>query len=90
MDGLQVVFWAKAGENLASANSEYINRRYNACATRCYYAAYQAAIVALLNADIQPRQTGFWRHDYVQAQFVGQLIGRRKFYSGDLRDTYVY
>lgn len=28
-----------------------------------------------------------WGHDFVQAQFVGQLINRRKIYPADLRDS---
>jgi uncharacterized protein (UPF0332 family) len=86
-DDLRAVFWAKALENLASAEAEYVNGRYNVCATRCYYSAFHAAIVALLDAGL-PARTGTWGHDYVQAQFVGELINHRKVYSGDFRDTF--
>ncbi len=82
------VFEEKAAQNLESAVSELVNRRYDACANRCYYSAFHAAIVALLRAGIQPRGThGIWGHDYVQAQFSGQLIGRRKLYPAELRTT---
>src|SRR5215207_578497 len=67
---------AKAQENLASAASELVNGRYNACANRAYYAAFQAAIVALLQAGIHPPRDA-WGHDFVQAQFAGQLVMRR-------------
>jgi uncharacterized protein (UPF0332 family) len=79
-------FWRKARENLASAQSEYVNARYNACANRLYYAAFHAAIVALLDAGL-PARTGTWGHGYVQAQFAGQLITRRKLFAAEFRDT---
>ncbi len=80
------VFLRKALESLAGADSERVNRRYNNCANRCYYAAFQAAIAALLAAGIRPtgRQ---WAHTFVQGQFAGQLILRRKLYVSALRDT---
>lgn len=88
MIDLARIFLEKADENLAAAESEFANRRYNSCASRCYYACFQAAIYALMRAGIQsPAQTGEWGHDFVQAQFNGQLINRRKLYSGDLRDA---
>jgi uncharacterized protein (UPF0332 family) len=81
------IFWAKAQENLASAASELANRRYNAGVTRCYYACFQAAIVALLRAGIRPVAGGLWGHGFVQAQFAGQLIARRKLYPAAARDS---
>jgi uncharacterized protein (UPF0332 family) len=82
------VFREKAQENLASAQSEFINGRYNTCARSCYYACFQAAIYALAQAGIQPRRTdGQWGHDFVQAQFNGELINRRKRYPVGLRPT---
>jgi len=69
---------AKAIESLESAESELANRHFNNCANRCYYACFQAAIAALLAVDIQARcPSGHWRHEQVQAQFIGQLINRR-------------
>src|SRR5687767_7215632 len=81
------VFLAKAEESLARAESEFANRRYNNCANRCYYACFQAAISALIQADIRPRNPqGQWGHDFVQAEFIGQLINRRKLYPSVIRD----
>ena len=80
------VFWEKAQENLEAAQSEFVNRRYNSCANRCYYACFQAAIFALTKADLLP-SAGRWGHDFVQAQFNGQLINRRRLYPTDLRTT---
>lgn len=79
------VFLAKARESLAGAESEFRHGRYNNCANRCYYACLQGAIHALTRAGIKPRNDQ-WSHSFVQAQFVGQLINRRKVFPASLRD----
>lgn len=82
------IFLAKAVESLAGAESEYANGRYNNCANRCYYACFQAAVAALTGAGVRPtREPSRWGHAFVQAQFIGHLINRRKIYSADLRTT---
>ncbi|MDQ2831389.1 MAG: HEPN domain-containing protein [Chloroflexota bacterium] len=75
-------FLSKARESLAGAESEFVNARYNSC----YYACFQAAIHALMQAGIHPNSDQ-WGHDFVQAQFVGLLINRRKIYPALLRDV---
>jgi uncharacterized protein (UPF0332 family) len=83
-----ILYLSKATESLAGAEAEYENRRYNNCANRCYYACFQAAIAALLRHQIRPRSpTGQWGHDFVQAEFAGNLVGRRKLFPGELRTT---
>ena len=77
------IYQAKATESLLTAESEFVNGRYNSCANRCYYSCFQAAIVALLREGIRPR--GQWSHEFVHAQFVGVLINHRKRYDSDLR-----
>ena len=73
---------SRARECLDGARSELANGRYNNAANRAYYAAYNAAIVALIKAGItRPR----WTHDEVQALFAGQLIARRKLYAREMR-----
>lgn len=80
------MYLAKAEESLAGAESELANRRYNNCANRCYYACFQAAVAALLAAGVQARSSGgHWRHQTVHAQFVEQLINRRRRYPPTLR-----
>jgi uncharacterized protein (UPF0332 family) len=80
------IFLEKAEESLAGAESEFLNGRFNHCANRCYYAVFQAAIQALSDVGIRPPGTdGYWCHNFVLAQFNGQLINRRKIYSPDLR-----
>lgn len=78
-------FLGKAQESLSSAESDFVGGRYNSCANRCYYACFQAAIAALLFDGIRPPNDR--GHDYVQGQFTGQLIYRRKRYPTDLRQT---
>ncbi len=81
------IFLVKAEESLDGAESEFGNRRYNNVANRAYYACFQAAIFALVQAGISSPAREQWGHDFVQAQFVGLLINRRKVYSSQLRDT---
>ena len=81
------IYLLKAEESIDGAESEFANRRYQNCANRAYYACYQAAVAALLQAGIQPSSSR-WGHDTVQAQFVGELINRRKQYPAGLRDTF--
>jgi uncharacterized protein (UPF0332 family) len=85
--GNSTIYLLKAGESLSGAESEFANRRYQNCANRAYYACYQAAVAALLQANIRPLGSR-WEHDTVQAQFVGELINRRKHYPSNLRDSF--
>jgi uncharacterized protein (UPF0332 family) len=81
-------YLAKAQECLEGAQSEYANNRRNNCANRCYYACFQAAIHALIQGGVQPRDAdGQWSHGFVQAEFGGQMIRRRRMYPSELRDT---
>lgn len=75
----------KANESLLGAESECANRRFSNCANRAYYAAFQAAISALIRAGIRSRSGGQWPHGYVQAEFVGKLINRNRRYPSSLR-----
>ncbi len=77
-------FLRKATESLAGAQLEFDNGWYNNCANRCYYACFQAAVAALQRAGIRPRGDE-WSHEFVPAQFDGQLIYRRKRYPTELR-----
>jgi uncharacterized protein (UPF0332 family) len=76
----------KAVESLAGAESEFDNGRFNNSANRAYYAAFQAAIAALLRHGIR-RNDRKWPHTYVQSEFAGRLIQRRHRFPSHLRDT---
>jgi uncharacterized protein (UPF0332 family) len=83
MEQTTTIYLTKAIESLLTAESEFANGRYNSCANRSYYACFHAAIAAILNEGIRP--VGQWNHQYVQAQFVGVLINKRKRYESELR-----
>ena len=83
MEPTTTIYLTKAYESLLTAESEFANGRYNSCANRSYYACFQAAIAAILTEGIRP--AGQWNHQYVQAQFVGVLINKRKRYESELR-----
>ena len=75
----------KAVESLASAQGDYAATRYNSCANRVYYACFQAAVAARLAVGIRPANPrGEWSHEFVQSQFNGLLITRRKLYPAAL------
>lgn len=76
----------KAGESLAGAQSEFANGRFNNAANRAYYAAFQAAIAALLRESIRASDE-HWAHTFVQSEFAGKLINRRHRYPSDLRNV---
>lgn len=83
---LNRAFLDRALESLAGARIDYDGGRYNNAANRSYYACFQAAILALQMEGIRALRRQ-WGHDFVQAQFNGQLINRRHLYSTDLRAT---
>ena len=68
---------AKARESLASAEADLRAGRLNSAASRAYYAAFQAAIAALIEHGIRPRGRS-WDHRFVMSEFSGKLVTRRK------------
>ncbi|HVP04580.1 MAG TPA: HEPN domain-containing protein [Dehalococcoidia bacterium] len=74
----------KARESLASARADVRAKRHNSAANRAYYAAFQAAVAALLRADIRPAERTLWQHRFVLSQFSGTLVRRRKRLPSDL------
>src|SRR5665811_372145 len=79
-------YLAKASERREGAASQLATGRVNNCANRAYYACFQAAIAARLAAGIPTRSSrGHFRHPTVHAQFVEQLINRRRRYPSTLR-----
>lgn len=75
----------KGRESLASAQADVRAKRYNSAANRAYYAAFQAAVAALITNDIHATEN--WEHQFVASQFSGKLIKRRKLISPGLRDV---
>ncbi len=87
MDDDSIVL-AKADESLAGAADKLSSGPFNNCANRSYYACFQAAVSALIQAGYTPSgRDGQWTHAAVQAQVVGDLLNRRKRYPMSLRGT---
>jgi uncharacterized protein (UPF0332 family) len=81
-------FLSKATESLAGAKAELEVGRYSNSANRSYYAAFQAAIHAILAQGIrQPGSSGVWNRGWVHGEFNGRLVGRRHLYPSDLRSV---
>lgn len=88
MSDLSDAFLIRAQESLMGAESEFASGRYNNVANRAYYSCFQAAIAALDLAGIKPPgTTNEWSHSFVQSQFNGVLIGRRKRFPPSLQST---
>jgi uncharacterized protein (UPF0332 family) len=75
----------KSRESLASARADVRAERHNSAANRAYYAAFQAAVAALIDAEIRPQED--WEHRFVASQFSGKLVKRRKLYASRLAGT---
>ncbi len=72
-------FLTKAEENLDIANVALERGKYNAAANRAYYASFQATVAALAAEGIKHSGHRI-PHEWLQAQFSGILITRRKRY----------
>jgi uncharacterized protein (UPF0332 family) len=83
------VYLEKARQNVQVAASALAASQFNACASRAYYAAFQAAVAALWVEGIRPPrdQGGTLSHQVVQAEWSGRLIYRRKRYPPEMRTT---
>jgi uncharacterized protein (UPF0332 family) len=82
----QELWLAKAKECLASAEADFAAGRHNSVANRAYYAAFHAAIAALIGAGIAPRGKA-WEHRFVFSEFSGKLIHRRKMFASTFSGT---
>jgi uncharacterized protein (UPF0332 family) len=81
------IYLTKAQATLAGAELELRHGYYNNAVNRAYYAAYQAAVGALIFEGIVPILDRFWPHDVVQAQFPALLVDERCRYPRELRAT---
>lgn len=74
--------------SLDGASGELVNGRRDNCASRAYFACFQAAVAALIRFGIyvaDPRPV--LGHDATQALFTRELIQRRKVFPAELRRT---
>lgn len=69
----------KAKESLRAAELCFEQGLYPSCANRCYYAMFQAAVVALGHVGFRREA---WSHPALQAMFANELVHRRKLCPG--------
>jgi uncharacterized protein (UPF0332 family) len=79
-------YGTRARESLTGAEIAFEGGRLNNCANRAYYAAFQAAIAALLREVIRSK-TDSWPHTFVQSEFAGKLVNRRHLFPSHFRDV---
>jgi uncharacterized protein (UPF0332 family) len=82
-------YLTKSRYSLQGAESEFAQARFDNAVNRAYYACFQAAIAALLAADVsvQTAGSGVTSHQNVHRYFAGFLIQRRKLYPSHLRNV---
>jgi uncharacterized protein (UPF0332 family) len=80
------VYLTKARNSLRTAQSAYEHGDFDACASRAYFAVFQAEIATLIKLTefLQVQ----WRHDRVQAEFNRRLILARKLFPASLRSIH--
>jgi len=77
-------YWLKGKENLEMAALAVQIKKYNACASRAYYAVFLASIAALIKLTNIRAADNEWQHGHVQAELNRQLIMRRKLLPSEL------
>lgn len=80
-------YWLKGKENLEVATLAFQSKKYNACASRAYYAVFLASIAALIKLTNVRAKDNEWQHSQVQAELNRQLIMRRKLLPSELGRT---
>jgi uncharacterized protein (UPF0332 family) len=77
------LFLAKAQSNLQAAERDRSHRAFDPCVSRAYFAAFQAAISALLALADYRRRGHYWDHGEIAAEFTRRLIRQRKIFGSD-------
>lgn len=68
------IFLAKAQSNLLDAQRDQSHHAFDPCVSRAYFAAFQAAIAALLALSDYRRRGQYWDHGEIAAEFTRRLI----------------
>lgn len=74
--------FAKAQENIKSAELSFEGECYNASVNRSYYAAIQAAAAAIFHAGLSVEID----HRKIKSVFSTTLVNARKFYPSQMKD----
>jgi uncharacterized protein (UPF0332 family) len=77
------IFLAKAQSNLEAAERDRSHRAFDPCVSRAYFAAFQAAIAALLALADYRRRGHYWDHGEIAAEFTRRLIRQRKIFGSE-------
>lgn len=80
-------YWTKAKENLEVPALSYASKKYNACASRAYYAVFLASIAGLIKLTGFRANDNEWQHGQVQAELNRRLIMRKKLLPAELGRT---
>ena len=80
-------YLSKAEANLAAAGRDFEHGGCDPCVSRAYFAAFHAALAALLALTDFQRQGDSWKHGFVASEFVSRLVHRRKIFPNLLTDT---
>src|SRR2546426_8828856 len=78
------LFLAKAQSNLQAAERDQSHCAFDPCVSRAYFAAFQAAIAALLALADYQRRGQHWDHGEIAAEFTRRLIRQRKVFGGEI------
>ena len=73
----------KAKRFLGAARCCYEHGFYDSCASRCYYAVYRAAMVALENAGFRRPH---WNHGTLKRKFAEELVRKRELYEEKMNE----
>jgi uncharacterized protein (UPF0332 family) len=80
------VYLTKARNSLRTAQSAYEQGDFDSCASRAYFAVFQAETAALIKlTEFRQEQ---WRHERVQAELNRRLIQARKVFPASLRSIH--
>lgn len=77
-------YLVKARENLRIAEYSFEQKCFNVCASRAYYAMFQAALAALVEAGLLAKDKRA-NHGWVQATFNERFIKRKKVYPASFK-----
>ena len=80
------IYLAKARNSLRTAQNAYAQGGFDSCASRAYFAVFQAEIAALIK--LTEFRLVQWRHGRVQAEFNRRLILARKLFPASLRSVH--
>jgi uncharacterized protein (UPF0332 family) len=76
-------YLTKARKNLRTARSAHDQEDFDSCASRAYFAVFQAEIAALI--QLTEFRQDRWGHNRVQEEFNRRLIRARKLFPSSLR-----